>query len=76
MGIRGKTNRMFKQFIAKLGKGAATVNLRYENRAYYAGETLKGEVKRASPFFTATNCRGCGTAAIVHASFFFPYSKR
>ncbi|AMM91477.1 sporulation protein [Peribacillus simplex] len=35
---------MFKKFMAKLGKGAATVDLRYENRSYYAGETLKGEV--------------------------------
>jgi sporulation-control protein len=35
---------MFKKFMAKLGKGAATVDLRYENRSYFAGETLSGVV--------------------------------
>lgn len=35
---------MFKKFLAKLGKGAATVDLRFENRPYQAGETVQGEV--------------------------------
>ncbi|WP_242491320.1 sporulation protein [Bacillus cereus] len=34
---------MFKKFLAKFGKGAATVDLRFENRSYSAGETLSGE---------------------------------
>ncbi|PLT32748.1 sporulation protein [Bacillus sp. V5-8f] len=34
---------MFKKFLAKLGKGAALVDLRFENRPYKAGETLNGE---------------------------------
>ncbi|MCI0768207.1 sporulation protein [Bacillus sp. TL12] len=35
---------MFKKILAKFGKGAATVDLRFENRSYSAGETLHGEV--------------------------------
>jgi sporulation-control protein len=35
---------MFKKFLAKLGKGAATVDLRFENRPYQAGDTVQGEV--------------------------------
>ncbi|MCP3764118.1 sporulation protein [Domibacillus sp. A3M-37] len=35
---------MFKKILAKLGKGAAVVDLRFENRPYKAGETLEGEL--------------------------------
>ncbi|WP_342047293.1 sporulation protein [Bacillus sp. OTU530] len=35
---------MFKKFLARFGKGAATVDLRFENRPYFAGETIHGEV--------------------------------
>ncbi|WP_409304469.1 sporulation protein [Peribacillus sp. SCS-155] len=35
---------MFKKIMAKLGKGAAIVDLRYENKPYFTGETLHGEV--------------------------------
>jgi sporulation-control protein len=35
---------MFKKFLARLGKGAATVDLRIENRPYQAGEEINGEV--------------------------------
>jgi sporulation-control protein len=35
---------MLKKFLARLGKGAATVDLRFENRPYCAGETVQGEV--------------------------------
>ncbi|WP_028400299.1 sporulation protein [Ectobacillus panaciterrae] len=35
---------MLKKFLARLGKGAATVDLRFENRPYRAGETVQGEV--------------------------------
>lgn len=35
---------MFKKFLARFGKGAATVDLRFENRPYSAGETVHGEV--------------------------------
>jgi sporulation-control protein len=35
---------MLKKFFAKFGKGAATVDLRFENRPYFAGETVNGEV--------------------------------
>ncbi|PGL78039.1 hypothetical protein CN931_23795 [Bacillus sp. AFS054943] len=34
---------MFKKVLAKFGKGASTVDLRFENRSYSAGETLHGE---------------------------------
>jgi len=40
MEIKGEMNQMFKKFMAKLGKGAATVDLRYENRVYYAGSSI------------------------------------
>ncbi|MGH1092601.1 sporulation protein [Bacillus mycoides] len=36
---------MFKKFLAKFGKGAATVDLRFENRSYSASETLHGEAR-------------------------------
>lgn len=36
--------KMFKKFLARLGKGAATVDLRFENRPYHAGEMILGEV--------------------------------
>ncbi|MBM7649497.1 sporulation-control protein [Bacillus ectoiniformans] len=35
---------MLKKFLAKFGKGAATVDLRFENRPYFAGEAVNGEV--------------------------------
>ncbi|TSI09740.1 sporulation protein [Lysinibacillus sp. BW-2-10] len=35
---------MFKKILARFGKGAATVDLRFENRPYIAGETIHGEV--------------------------------
>lgn len=35
---------MLKNFLARFGKGAATVDLRFENRPYHAGETINGEV--------------------------------
>ncbi|MFX3624834.1 MAG: sporulation protein [Ectobacillus sp.] len=35
---------MFKKFLARFGKGAATVDLRFENRPYRAGDTVQGEV--------------------------------
>ncbi|WP_129729285.1 sporulation protein [Ectobacillus funiculus] len=35
---------MFKKFLARLGKGAATVDLRFEGRPYRANETVQGEV--------------------------------
>lgn len=36
--------KMFKKFLARFGKGAATVDLRFDNRPYCAGETIDGEV--------------------------------
>ncbi|KAA9022508.1 sporulation protein [Niallia endozanthoxylica] len=36
---------MFKKILARFGKGAATVDLRFNNRPYYAGETIDGEVR-------------------------------
>jgi sporulation-control protein len=36
---------MFKKILARFGKGAATVDLRFDNRPYYAGETINGEVR-------------------------------
>lgn len=35
---------MFKKMLARFGKGAAKVDLRFENRPYAAGETVYGEV--------------------------------
>ncbi|MFC3883439.1 sporulation protein [Bacillus songklensis] len=35
---------MFKKFLAKLGKGAATVDLQFENRPYQIDEVIHGEV--------------------------------
>lgn len=35
---------MFKKILARFGKGAATVDLRFDNRPYYAGEMIDGEV--------------------------------
>ncbi|GAB6426009.1 hypothetical protein bcgnr5378_29380 [Bacillus cereus] len=35
---------MFKKILAKMGKGAATVDLRFENKPYGVGETVSGEV--------------------------------
>ncbi|WP_336770362.1 sporulation protein [Bacillus bombysepticus] len=35
---------MFKKILAKMGKGAATVDLRFENKPYCVGETVSGEV--------------------------------
>jgi sporulation-control protein len=35
---------MLKKFLAKLGKGAATVDLQFENRPYQIGELVQGEV--------------------------------
>lgn len=35
---------MFKKFLARLGKGAATVDLRFEGRPYSANEVVQGEV--------------------------------
>lgn len=35
---------MFKKFLARLGKGAATVDLRFEGRPYCANEVVQGEV--------------------------------
>jgi sporulation-control protein len=35
---------MFKKILASLGKGAATVDLQYDNRNYQAGESIQGEV--------------------------------
>ncbi|RFU65167.1 sporulation protein [Peribacillus glennii] len=35
--------RLFKKLMAKMGKGAAQVDLRFENRPYKPGETLNGE---------------------------------
>jgi len=36
---------MFKKILARFGKGAATVDLRFDNRPYNAGETIDGEVR-------------------------------
>ncbi|MEF2098366.1 sporulation protein [Bacillus sp. CFBP9009] len=35
---------MFKKILASLGKGAATVDLQYDNRNYQAGDSIQGEV--------------------------------
>ncbi|MFF2497897.1 sporulation protein [Peribacillus sp. NPDC058075] len=35
---------MFKKILASLGKGAASVDLQYDNRNYQAGESVQGEV--------------------------------
>ncbi|MCP8968413.1 sporulation protein [Ectobacillus ponti] len=35
---------MLKKFLARFGKGAATVDLRFENRPYAADETVRGQV--------------------------------
>lgn len=35
---------MFKKILASFGKGAATVDLKFDDRPYQAGETIKGEV--------------------------------
>ncbi|MBB6446136.1 sporulation protein [Bacillus benzoevorans] len=35
---------MFKKFLARFGKGAAAVDLRFANRPYLAGDLLEGEV--------------------------------
>lgn len=35
---------MFKKILAKFGKGAAAVDLRFENRPYIAGDWIEGEV--------------------------------
>lgn len=35
---------MFKKFLARFGKGAAKVDLRFENRTYVAGDIVNGEV--------------------------------
>ena len=34
---------MLKKILASFGKGAATVDLRFDNRPYQAGERVKGE---------------------------------
>ena len=35
---------MFKKILASLGKGAATVDLQFDNRHYQSGESIQGEV--------------------------------
>jgi sporulation-control protein len=35
---------MFKKILARFGKGAATVDLRFENRSFTPGEEVKGEI--------------------------------
>ncbi|MBM7702879.1 sporulation protein [Metabacillus iocasae] len=35
---------MLKKFLAKLGKGAATVDLQFQPRSYAVGDTIQGEV--------------------------------
>jgi sporulation-control protein len=39
-----ETGSMLRKFLAKLGKGAATVDLQLENRPYQVGEMVQGEV--------------------------------
>jgi len=40
----GRISKMLKKFLAKFGKGAATVDLQFENRPYQIGEVVQGEV--------------------------------
>ena len=35
---------MFKKILASLGKGAATVDLQFDNRPYQAGESIQGKI--------------------------------
>ncbi len=35
---------MFKKILASFGKGAATVDLQFDNRPYQAGESIQGEI--------------------------------
>lgn len=43
-GLTKGRGSMFKKILASLGKGAATVDLQYDNRNYQAGDSIQGEV--------------------------------